>query len=93
MFNLAHVSQRLQACIASNKGPGTSERSVLESLRTEIDTATRAHQRRGSGRPVEPIEGAVDLVYRIEQHTADCSPLASIDRALLLIGKRHEQKS
>ena len=42
-------------------------------------------------RTPESIDTAVNLIYRIEQQTVDtCGQGSAFDRALLLIGRRHE---
>jgi tetratricopeptide (TPR) repeat protein len=42
-------------------------------------------------RDEDVVEEGVDLVYRIASHVADvCPPATPLDRALMLIGRRHE---
>jgi hypothetical protein len=85
---LQRVTQRLAGC---RSGSTAASRSPVELLRAQ----TRALEARiispRAGAPEDVIEGGVDLVFRAEQ-AADrqCQPTAlAIDRALVLIGRRH----
>jgi tetratricopeptide (TPR) repeat protein len=89
MADVEHAHKRLQACIAAPTPLSQSKRSQLESLRTEIIALERALRRRFNDRSVEHVEEGLSLVYRIEYQTTECSASLPLDRALLLIGKRH----
>jgi tetratricopeptide (TPR) repeat protein len=80
---------RLESC--SSRSSGEASRS-LESLREEVEDfrSELARARRGPDSR-DAIDHGVDLLYRIERAAAQsCAlPLAPLDRALLLIGRRH----
>jgi tetratricopeptide (TPR) repeat protein len=60
-------------------------------LRAEASAFEPELEPRTLRRKPESIDTALNLIYRIEQQTADvCGPGAPFDRALLLIARRHE---
>lgn len=65
--------------------------TTLEPLRAEANTMESALVPEKLRLTSESIDAAVNLIYRIEQQTADaCGPGSTFDRALILIGRRHE---
>ena len=85
-FEQARAS--LDICLAD---PSVGGRASLEALQTEgVDfDAAIAEQRNGDLRNL--VDDGVDLVYRIERSMEQrCrTPITLLDRALLLIGRRH----
>jgi tetratricopeptide (TPR) repeat protein len=79
--------RRLEACLGDESQPSNAN---LEPFRNEVRTLQMSlSRRRGDARDL--VDEGVDLVYRIEraveQHCA--MPPTPLDRALLLIGRRH----
>jgi tetratricopeptide (TPR) repeat protein len=89
MSSVAHVKERLEACIANGASLDQARRNTLESLRSEIG-AWEVNGRTIRERSVEPIEAGLTLVYRVEEQTAACGGASPLDRALLLISRRYE---
>ena len=86
MFEQATAS--LAICLADPSVGGRESLEVLQVETADFDAAV-AEQRPGDLRDL--IDEGVDLVYRIERSIElRCStPITSLDRALLLIGRRH----
>jgi predicted Zn-dependent protease len=86
---LQQAAQRLEGC--SNLPPGSANAS-LEPLRNELEEFQSERGMAREGRDSrDAIDEGVDLAYRIERAAAEsCQlPPAPLDRALLLIGRRH----
>jgi tetratricopeptide (TPR) repeat protein len=86
---LQQAARRLDGC--SNLPPGSANAS-LEPLRNELEEfqSERETARKGQDSR-DAIDEGVDLAYRIERAAAQSCPLppTPLDRALLLIGRRH----
>jgi tetratricopeptide (TPR) repeat protein len=85
---LQQATHRLDVCL---NDPDTRETGTLATLRTEV-AAFQPALRRSSRRDARDlVEDGVDLEFRIEQAAAQSCPGggAPLDRALLLIGRRH----
>ena len=64
---------------------------ALESLRAEADALKSELTLEKLRRTPESIDTALNLIYRVEQQTMNsCGQGTPFDRALLLIGRRHE---
>jgi hypothetical protein len=73
----------------TNKQPANS--SGLESLRSEANTLKPDLSLDRVRRTPESIDTGLNLIYRIEQQADEiCGQGSDFDRALLLIGARHE---
>lgn len=84
--NVSHVEQRLAECLGQRAEPASAEEQArqhqLEELQRRLRSPTVLDQ--------DAIEAGVDLVDRTElQALAGCGPAAPVDRALLLIARRH----
>jgi tetratricopeptide (TPR) repeat protein len=86
--SVAHVMGRIDACL-TGQAPSQERRNTLESLRADI-RAWEAQDRRVRHHSVERIEAGLKLVHRAEEQTAECASSSPLDRALLLIARRHE---
>lgn len=83
-----HVVESLEACRAADSDRGHVN---LDALRTEARSFESTLSSKTARRSPDTIETGVRLMYRIEQQTAQpCAPPSSLDRAVLLIGRRHE---
>jgi tetratricopeptide (TPR) repeat protein len=89
---IARARERLDACAAGGASMPDSRRMPLEALGAELAEFERVHSHPLRDRAIEPIETGLNLVYRIEQQTARCSPLSPLDRALLLVGDRYDEQ-
>jgi tetratricopeptide (TPR) repeat protein len=87
---LQQAVQRLETC--SSRSSGEAAARSLESLHKEVEDfqSELARARRGQDSR-DAIDHGVDLLYRVERAAAQSCPLppAPLDRALLLIGRRH----
>lgn len=84
---LRRALEVLDAC--ANKQPADS--GAFKSLYTQATALEPELALDRVRRTPESIDAGVDVVYRIEQRTAEtCGPGSAFDRALLLIGRRHE---
>lgn len=84
---LTRASETLAACSAAHAGSS----DTWQPLRAEADAASAALTLRQLRSTPEALDNALDLVYRIEQQTqAACGDGSAFDRALLLIGRRHD---
>lgn len=85
--------KRLQQCTATNTAAPTPGQP-LSDTQVLIQQAQALKQQvnlRSLGRSPELRKEAMQLVFRIEEITANsCGEPAGLDRALILIGKRHE---
>jgi hypothetical protein len=83
-LNLAVVRARLGNCPTDlSRAAGWAE------LATDVDRLTAAVRRRAP--LLDAIEEAVDLMLRAERETAGvCGPQGPADRAVVLIGERHQ---
>jgi tetratricopeptide (TPR) repeat protein len=90
VFALRHVLARVDACLATANDAGR-DRSQLQSGASEahaFDPALEAKTRRQAP---DVLERGVNLIDRVEEQTTTvCGPSSSLDRALLVIGRRHE---
>lgn len=85
--NVADAAARLESC----PGGGVSEQALAASMRTELEKLSAALRRRQFPRDLDDIESGVELIHRIERETAAwCPPARAEDRALTLIGQRHQ---
>jgi tetratricopeptide (TPR) repeat protein len=84
--NLSYVEQRLDACMAARATPSTTDRQALHD---ELQAFIRRFRR--SGRiDQDTIESGADLTDRAERALVMwCGPATTVDRALLLIARRH----
>jgi hypothetical protein len=85
--NVADAAARLDSC----PGGSVPEQALAASLRTELEKLSAALRRRQFARDLDDIESGVELIHRIERETAAWCPTARAeDRALTLIGQRHQ---
>jgi tetratricopeptide (TPR) repeat protein len=85
--NVADAAARLDSC----PGDSVPEQALAASLRTELEKLSAALRRRQFPRDLDDIESGVELIHRIERETAAWCPIARAeDRALTLIGQRHQ---
>jgi Flp pilus assembly protein TadD len=65
--------------------------ATLDALTSEIRTLEPRLSLKGLRRSPEIVDRAVDLVYRVAQQTVDvCADATTLDRALLIIGRRRD---
>jgi tetratricopeptide (TPR) repeat protein len=87
MSGFRHALEALDDCVV--KQPASD--SAFESLRAEASALAPELEAGKLRRKPESIKTALNLIYRIEQQTVDvCGQEAPLDRALLLIVRRHE---
>jgi tetratricopeptide (TPR) repeat protein len=85
--SFSYAEQRLHSCIEQpSRGHEPTDELALrdeaEAFKTQLSSFA-VHEE-------DTIETGVELIYRIERDLAQhCSPLAPLDRALILIGRRH----
>jgi tetratricopeptide (TPR) repeat protein len=73
----------------ANKQPANSR--ALESLRAEASELEPKLALERVRRTPESVDAGLNLIYRIEQRTAEmCGQGSAFDRALLLMGRRHD---
>ena len=82
-LGLKDATGRLQAC------PAEAAPSERGSLIAEADALARTLVRGRREEVIDALDTGVDLFDRIERAAAPCGPLSDVDRALLLIGRRH----
>ena len=86
LVGLSRAVEVLDRCVSQ---PPTNNRP-FESLRAEASALEPKLALGRLRRSPDSIETSVDVVYRIEQQAEDlCGPPSPLDRALLLIGRRH----
>jgi tetratricopeptide (TPR) repeat protein len=82
-----YARDRLAACSSEQRGATPTESQAA--LQHEVQ-AFAARLKPPRIRESETVDAAIDLVYRIEQEIATaCPPSMPMDRALMLIGRRH----
>lgn len=87
--DFARAMERLDSCQALSAGG--SAQAPLEALRAEAKALEPELAPRRLRRSPDTIETGFELVYRIEQQTVDdCGQASLLDRALLIIGRRHD---
>lgn len=88
---MSRAGTRIDQCVAAN----ASAADTLAPLRAELDRLAPSIQLRVLRDQPELIDQGVDLVYRAELAAADAcgAPRDPADRALLLIGERHQGQS
>ena len=87
MAGFRRALESLDDCVA--KKPAAT--NAFDSLRAEAGALEPELALERLRRTPESTETALHLIYRIEQQTADrCGQGSAFDRALLLIGRRHE---
>jgi hypothetical protein len=87
MTGFRRAEEALDACVT--KRPAAH--NVFESLRAEAGALEPALVLGRLRRTPETIDAALNLIYRMEQQTLDtCGQGSAFDRALLLIGQRHD---
>ncbi len=80
------AKRRLDGCLA---GP-IPDPAPLRALQAEADQFAAAIEDGALRRSSDAIDSGFDLAYRIERATAaGCGPTDPLDRAVLLIGRRH----
>ena len=90
VFALRHVLARVDACLATANDAGR-DRSQLQSVASEAHAFEAGLGAKTRRQVPEVLERGVNLIDEVEeQTTAVCGPSSSLDRALLLIGQRHE---
>lgn len=82
------AAQRLETCLSD---PSLKVKASFEPLRDEVRAFQAALDLPRRREPRDLVDDGVDLVYRIERGVEQrCGmPPAPLDRALLLIGRRH----
>ena len=84
----AYANERLQAC-ANRRSTGSTASAGDAALRDEAQDFERRLPL--AARDNDVIEDGLALIYRIERYvTQVCPPVTPLDRALLLIGERHQ---
>ena len=87
MAGFRRAVEALDDCVSKHPAANTA----FESLRAEGGALEPELASERLRRTPESIDTALNLVYRIEQQTVDtCGHGSAFDRALLLIGRRHE---
>ena len=87
MAGFRRAVEELDACVT--KQPAAH--NAFESLRAEAGALEPELALGRLRRTPESIDTALNLIYRMEQQTLDtCGQGSAFDRALLLIGRRHE---
>ena len=87
MAGFRRAVEALDACVT--KQPAAN--NAFESLRAEAGALEPELALGRLRRTPESIDTALNLIYRMEQQTLDtCGQGSAFDRALLLIGRRHE---
>ena len=87
MAGFRRALEALDDCVT--KQPAAN--NAFESLRAEAGALEPELTPERLRRTPESIDTALNLIYRIEQQTVDtCGQGSAFDRALLLIGRRHE---
>ena len=87
MAGFRRALEALDDC--ATKKPAAS--NAFDSLRAEVGALEPELAPEKLRRTPESIEPALNLIYRTEQQTLDsCGQSSAFDRALLLIGRRHE---
>jgi tetratricopeptide (TPR) repeat protein len=87
MAGFRRALEALDGCVT--RKPAAN--SAFDSLRAEAGALAPALTAEGLRRRPESIDTALNLIYRIEQQAVDtCGQGSAFDRALLLIGRRHE---
>ena len=87
MVGLSRAAEVLDHCV----GPPETSGNAFESLRAEMRALEPKLVLGTLRRFPDSIETSVDVVYRVErQAAATCGPPSALDRALLLIGRRHD---
>lgn len=72
-------------------GTPPADRAALEALRSEAKQLEPELALSNIRRRPESIDFALRLIYRVETSTSDaCGQRSAVDRALILIGRRHE---
>jgi tetratricopeptide (TPR) repeat protein len=81
--DVAYTGERLNACVAGDRGSDTD--AALQKDAREFGDRLKAPTLEQ-----ETIEAGLDLIERIERHVVDtCGPASTTDRALLLIAREH----
>ncbi|MGA3212017.1 MAG: tetratricopeptide repeat protein [Terriglobales bacterium] len=81
---------RLQACLDRRPGQESSKSTSLESLKSDAVTMQARLQPSNLRRDPEMLPAGMELISKIEEATdAACGEPAGLDRALLLIGRKH----
>jgi len=80
----------LQACLDRRPGQESSKSTSLESLKSDAVTMQARLQPSNLRRDPEMLPAGMELISKIEEATdAACGEPAGLDRALLLIGRKH----
>jgi tetratricopeptide (TPR) repeat protein len=91
VVNLDGMAERLTQCFGQLASQGRTAGSALESLRGELEALRTSLRRRRQPIAHDVAEDALDLIVRIEQTMGDlCGSPTPLDRALLLIARRHD---
>ena len=86
---VAQAGQRLEQCAAARPGSGPA----LDPLRAELAAFVPKLESRTLRDQPELVDAGVGLVYRVALATAEsCGEPEGLDRALLLIGARHQRE-
>jgi len=82
--------QRLQSCLDQQSGKNNRTSSGLEPLKADALATQSKLQPRNLRRDPELLRTGMELIYKIEEATnVSCGEPAGLDRALLLIGRKH----
>jgi tetratricopeptide (TPR) repeat protein len=82
--------RRLQSCLDQQSGKKDSTSSGLEPLKADALATQSKLQPRNLRRDPELLRAGMELIYKIEEATnVSCGEPAGLDRALLLIGRKH----
>ena len=82
--------RRLQSCLNQQSGKKDNASSGLEPLKADALAMQSKLQPRNLRRDPELLRAGMELIYKIEEATnVSCGEPAGLDRALLLIGRKH----
>jgi tetratricopeptide (TPR) repeat protein len=85
----SHILDTLQSCLSAPRNTQNAN-ATLDSLQAEALAFRDRLQPKNVTQDPEVIRDAMDLIYRIEYAVdADCAPVQGLDKALLLIGRKH----
>lgn len=82
--------RRLQSCLDQHSGKKDAPSSALDALKADAVAMQPKLQPRNLRRDPELLRAGMELIYKIEEATrVNCGEPAGLDRALLLIGRKH----
>ena len=86
-----HALRRLRSCLSQQSGRKDSATSSLQTLEADLLAMQSKLQPRNLRRDPELLGAGMELISRIEEATnTSCGEPTGLDRALLLIGRKHQ---